>query len=172
MTYGADVIDRVKSYVQHQASKSNEDIVDIVAHNHDRLLAVLDGHDEAFTQRRPAEDEWSLRELLRHSIDAAQIVDNIIATLGKGGNPDDPGADATMIADDGRAYADLIAMLSDANASLLRTIAAIPVDAPLETKTRHAFLGQLNAREWCIVQRLHDEDHIQHAGKIIAALGG
>jgi hypothetical protein len=171
MTFDAGVIDRVKSYVQHQASKSNEAIVDMVVHNHERLLGVLDGHVEAFTQRRPGEGEWSLRELLRHSIDAVQIVDNIIAALGKGEHPDAPGADATMIADDGRTYADLIGVLREANASMVRTIAAIPTDAPLETKTRHAFLGPLNAREWYVVQRLHDEDHIQHAGKIIAALG-
>jgi hypothetical protein len=34
----------------------------------------------------------------------------------------------------------------------------------------HPWFGELNCREWAVFQRVHDEDHIRHAGKMVEAI--
>jgi hypothetical protein len=45
----------------------------------------------------------------------------------------------------------------------------MPESPNLELKAAHPFFGMLNCAEWAVFQRVHDEDHAQHAQKIIAA---
>jgi hypothetical protein len=45
----------------------------------------------------------------------------------------------------------------------------MPEQPNIELKSPHPFFGPLNASEWAVFQRVHDEDHAQHAQKIIAA---
>ena len=53
---------------------------------------------------------------------------------------------------------------------MLETILGLP-DAPDTSITPpHPFFGDLNCREWAAFQRVHDEDHIQHAAKILAVV--
>ena len=72
-----------------------------------------------------------------------------------------------MIDDDG-SYDAMIDRLRETNERLLEAIRSLPADAPLDVKSGHPFFGDLNCREWAAFQRVHDEDHIQHAKKIIA----
>jgi hypothetical protein len=34
----------------------------------------------------------------------------------------------------------------------------------------HPFFGELTAMQWAVFQRVHDEDHVQHVRKILAAV--
>jgi hypothetical protein len=73
-----------------------------------------------------------------------------------------------MRPDDEASFADLVEDLRQTNTKLLTAIRAMPPEPNIETRAPHPFFGDLNCNEWAVFQRVHDEDHIQHAGKILA----
>ena len=168
-----DVAQRVTGYIQHQAKKSRDTVIDLVSQSQLKYLAVLARVDESRTSTRPAPDEWSHRELLRHVIGAQDGVRLLVHHLARGETPppsERPRGIGMMIEDDSRPFSALLAELRDVNAAMLQTIRDLP-DAPnLELKAPHPFFGPLNCVEWAVFQRVHDEDHAQHAEKIIAAM--
>ena len=167
-----DVRDRVRSYLQHQGRKDNEAITELVAASQDKFLETIAGVDEDTAARKPAPDEWSLRELIRHVVSAENGVARLVETLPRGKTMDGTERSAGMQPpDDGRTFADYVADVRAANALLLGRIAALGPDDDVTTTAPHPFFGELNCREWAVFQRVHDEDHAQHAAKIIAAVG-
>jgi hypothetical protein len=71
--------------------------------------------------------------------------------------------------DGGAPFEALVEELRGVNRKMLDAIAAIPASPDLSLTPNHPFFGALNVREWAAFQRVHDEDHIQHAQKIRAA---
>jgi hypothetical protein len=164
-----DVRERVTSYIKHQAGKSTASIVDLVRTSQEGLLAALDGVPEDVAAKKPAPDEWSLHDLIRHVIDAEDSVARIVERLSRGDPPERVAVAGSMV-DGAGAFSDLVARLRASNRRLLDTIAALPADANREAQYPHPFFGPLNCCEWAAFQRVHDADHLQHAGKIIAAV--
>lgn len=168
-----DIAERVRSYMQHQAGKPRESIVDLVTTSQQRYLDVVGGLSDDVAARKPAADEWSVRELTRHVISAQDGVADIVGSISRGQAPDAgerrPGM---MLADDSRPFAELVDQLRTVNARMIETIRDVPADPNTEMTAKHPFFGELNCLEWAVFQRVHDEDHVQHAGKILAAVGG
>lgn len=168
-----DVRERVTAYIQHQGGKSREAIVSLVQTSQQRYLDAVGALDDAAAGKKPAPDEWSVRELLRHVVLAEQDVTALVQHLSRGEVP--PPAIAgrrgigTMIDDDARPFSALVDQLRDVNGAMLRTIGKLPEAPNLEMKAPHPFFGPLNCMEWAVFQRVHDEDHTQHAQKILAA---
>jgi len=167
-----DVKDRVTGYIQHQATKSREAIVDLVGVSQQKYLGIVSGVSEEASAAKPAPEEWCHRELVRHVIGAQDSVRLLVHHLSRGERPPEskePRGIGMMIGDDGRPFAKLLDELRDVNAGMLRAIREMPESPNLELKAAHPFFGMLNAPEWAVFQRVHDEDHAQHAQKIIAA---
>lgn len=166
-----DIRERVASYIKHQAAKPREFLLDFVRTSQERYLDTVGNAGEELSTRQPADGEWSLRELLRHVVTTEDFVAEMIAATGRGqAPPPRPGGLGMMRADDGRTYAALIDDLRAVNARMLDTIAALPEPPDTSITPEHPFFGRLNCLEWAAFQRVHDEDHVQHAAKIIAAL--
>ena len=165
-----DVMTRVTSYIQHQATKSHDGIAALVSDSQARFLDVVGGLSDEQASRPEAEGEWCVRQLVRHVVDAETSVAGLVAELARGQNVDAGrrGAGA-MIEDDGGPYAGLVARLREANERMIVAIRELPAEPDLELKAPHPFCGPLNCREWAAFQRVHDADHIQHAQKILAA---
>lgn len=168
-----DVIERVTIYIQHQAGKSRDAVIDLVRTSQLRYLDVISAIDNAAAAKKPAPEEWSVRELLRHVILAEQDVTALVHDLSRGAIPPPTitgrRSIGAMIDDDARPFNALVGQLRDVNGAMLRAIEGLP-DAPnLEMKAPHPFFGPLNCMEWAVFQRVHDEDHVQHAQKILAA---
>jgi hypothetical protein len=168
-----DVVDRVTTYIQHQAGKSRGAVIDLVRTSQQRYLDVISAIDDAAAATKSAPDEWSVRELLRHVILAEQDVTALVRDLSRGAIPPPTitgrrGIGA-MIDDGAQPFSALVEQLRDVNGAMLHAIEELP-DAPnLEMKAPHPFFGPLNCMEWAVFQRVHDEDHVQHAQKILAA---
>jgi hypothetical protein len=162
-----DVAARVLSYIRHQAAKPNAALAGIVADAQSRLLDTLSRHADADAARKPAPDGWSLRELLRHVVSSEAGVAAMVNRLAHGETSDAMRGTGSMI-DDDATYGAMLARLRATNEQLLAAIRSIPADAPLDVTSAHPFFGELNCREWAAFQKVHDEDHIQHADKIIA----
>jgi hypothetical protein len=120
--------------------------------------------------KKPAPDEWCIRELLRHVLDAENGVTQLIHNLSRGEGPPAGGA-GRLVEDDGRPLSTFIERLLELNERFLHELANMPAKPNLEKKAPHPFFGPLNAKEWAAFQRVHDEDHVQHAQKILAAVG-
>lgn len=166
-----EVRDRVTSYIQHQGAKSPDAIVDLVRTSQARYLDVISGLDDAVVAKKPAADEWSIRELTRHVLSAQDSVALLIHSLSRGEAPPSGRGAGQMVDDDGQPFASYIDDLRALNARLLEEIAALPAEPNLVAKAPHPFFGPLNCKEWAAFQRVHDEDHVQHAQKILAAVG-
>ena len=64
-----------------------------------------------------------------------------------------------------------VTQLRELNVRFLGEVSGMPAEPNLEEKAPHPFFGPLNCKEWAAFQRVHDEDHVQHAQKILAAVG-
>jgi hypothetical protein len=169
-----DLRARITSYIKHQAGKGPAAVAALVADSQGRLQELLASVEEPLTTRRPAPEEWCVRELLRHVIDAEQGVATLVRRL-SGGTPPRPDErrSAGMLNDDGgQPYAAMLEELRAASARLQEAIGALPAEPDASLTAPHPFFGELNCIEWAVFQKVHDEDHIQHARKILAAIGG
>lgn len=164
-----DVARRVVSYMKHQAAKPREQITDLVVDSQRRLLAIIEGVDDARASRPESPGEWSIRELTRHVIAAEEGVAGLIEALGRGATPRPRAGLGSMIPDNGEPFLQLVARLRDVNGRLLAAIRELPPEPDLAASYPHPFFGQLNCLEWAVFQRVHDEDHIRQAEKILAA---
>ncbi|MHB8684581.1 MAG: DinB family protein [Dehalococcoidia bacterium] len=161
-----DVRERVVSYIRHQAGKPPEAIAALVADSQGRLIEVVSACDEAAAARSPGPGEWSMGELVRHVLAAERSVTTIVETLARSQTAQGERRAGSM-ADDAP-YGALLDELRTANERMLAAIRALPADADVVATATHPFFGELNCREWAAFQRVHDEDHIQHARKIAA----
>ncbi|MDP9235811.1 MAG: DinB family protein [Chloroflexota bacterium] len=166
-----DIRERVTSYIKHQATKSPEFLVDFVRVSQERYLDAVGSAGEELSLRKPAPGEWSLRELTRHVIDAQSSVRDIVAMASRGEKPPARGGAGMMGEDDGRPFAQLVDELRALDAQMLDAIRDLPAVPDTAITPPHPFFGPLNCLEWAAFQRVHDEDHVQHAGKILAAVG-
>jgi hypothetical protein len=166
-----EVRDRVTSYIKHQGGKSPDAIIDLVRTSQEKYIAIISSVSDDVAARKPAPDEWSIRELTRHVLDAQTSVTQLVHHLSRGERPPAGGGASRMVEDDGQPLDEYTAQLRDLNTRLLKEIAGMPAEPNLDLKVPHPFFGDLNCKEWAAFQRVHDEDHVQHAQKILAAVG-
>ena len=171
LPFPEEVRDRVTSYIQHQGTKSHEAIIELVRTSQQRFLDVIGGISDDIAAKKPAPDEWSLRELVRHVLDAEESVSLLVHNLSRGMGPPEGRRAGRMVEDTGQPMAEYVEQLRALNERMLYAIQGMPQDPNIEEKAPHPFFGPLNCKEWAAFQRVHDEDHVQHAQKILAAVG-
>ncbi len=172
MVLSDDIRERVRAYIQHQGAKSREAIIDLVRTSQTKYVELVSAVPDGITAAKPAPEEWSIRELTLHVITAEDGVTRVIETTSRGGGV--ALGDRVLGLkkdDDGRPFAELVAQLRDANARMLDAVRDLPAEPDTSATVQHPFFGPLNCLEWAVFQRVHDEDHIQHAAKIVAAAG-
>ena len=167
-----DIRDRVTSYIKHQATKPRETILELVATSQQRYVDAVASVPDGIASKKPAPDEWSVRELTLHVIDAQASVAGVIERTARGETPSGRGGPGNLRADEGESFEALVSELRRLNETMLATIRALPAEPDLVVTAPHPFFGQLNCLEWAVFQRVHDEDHIQHAAKILEVVGG
>jgi hypothetical protein len=167
-----EVRDRVVSYIQHQGTKSPEALVGLVKTSQQRFLDVISEVPDEVAAKTPVPDEWSLRELVRHVLDAEDSVATLVHNLSRGMGPPSGRGAGRMVEDDGGPFRQFVDQAKALNERMLYAIEGMPADPDLEEKAPHPFFGMLNCKEWAAFQRVHDEDHVQHAEKILAAVRG
>lgn len=167
-----DIAARVRSYIGHQATKSRGAIVDLVATSQNRYIDIVGTVGDDIAILKPAEDEWSLRQLTLHVMTTQASVARMMAEAARGEEPapEKRGIGMTREDDPSHSFAVLIDELRQVNAGMLDAIRAMPDPPDISIMPPHPFFGPLNCLEWAVFQRVHDEDHVQHANKILAAV--
>lgn len=170
-----EVVERVVSYMRHQSKKSRDALVDLVAHSQQRLIDTVGAISEDDALKCPpigaaGAEEWNLRQLMAHVVTAQAGVANVVSTLASGTPmpPTEQRIAGMARSYDGQPYSAIIDDLRTTNAAMLDAIRNMPAEPNTELTFGHPFFGPLNSVEWAVFQRVHDEDHIQHAQRIIA----
>jgi len=166
-----DARQRLVSYLAHQASKDVPVLVELVEEQRARLLGLLDGVSEEQAAFRPAPDQWSIADVLRHVIAAEEGVARIVESLARGTVPDGQRALGSQIPDEGQPLPSLVERLRAARRDLVARVRGWPASPDLAATFEHPFFGPLNCKGWLAFQRLHDADHILQLEQIKAAEG-
>jgi len=166
-----DARQRLVSYLGHQASKDVPVLVELIEEQRGRLLGLLDWVSEEQVAFRPAPDQWSIADVLRHVIAAEEGVARIVESLARGVVPGGKRVIGRQTSDEGQPLAALIERLCAARADLLARIRGWPASPDLTATSEHPFFGPLNCKGWVAFQRLHDADHIGQLEQIKAAEG-
>jgi hypothetical protein len=166
-----DVRQRLVSYLEYQASKDVPRLVELIEEQRRRLLALLDGVSEEQAAFRPAPDQWSIAEVVRHVIAAEQGVGRIVESLARGVVPEGRRQTGRQAPDEGQPLSALVESLGGARAGLLGRVRAWLASPDLAARFEHPFFGPLNCKEWLAFQRLHDADHIGQIQQIKGAEG-
>jgi len=166
-----DARQRLVSYLEHQANKDVPRMLQLIEEQRARLLALLDGVTDEQAAFRPAPDQWSIADVLRHVIAAEEGVAGIIESLARGAVPDGSRALGSQVPDEGQALSALVERLRTARAALLERVGGWPASPDLSATYDHPFFGPLNCKGWVAFQRLHDADHIGQIEQIKGAEG-
>jgi uncharacterized damage-inducible protein DinB len=140
------------------------------------LLAAIEGTSDAQAAWRPAEDQWSIEETVRHLLPSSAGVISIIESLSAGrdpldGTPYDAPADLTaheVAPDSPFEFAALRAALRDDGITFAGLVAHLPAEPDLERTFPHMYFGPLPARAWFAFQRVHDRAHLRQIQAITA----
>jgi uncharacterized protein (TIGR03083 family) len=166
-----DARQRLVSYLGHQSSKDVPVLVELVEEQRGRLLALLDGLSKEQVAFRPAPDQWSIADVLRHVIAGEEHVALIVESLARGVVPGGKRVIGRQTPEEGQPLAALVERLRAARADLLARIRGWPASPDLAATFGHPFFGPLNCKGWLAFQRLHDADHIGQLEQIKAAEG-
>jgi hypothetical protein len=174
--------DEVRAYVirfvREGAAQPAEGIAAIVQEGQDQLHKALEGVSEEQARYKPAQDEWSVLELMDHVVTVKRIMANLCQHLSEGRWPpgitgeweEEKAQDGVTIArftslGEARAAADA------AHDDLLGFVRSITPDMDTEKEFTHFLFGPMNCRQWAVFQRVHDADHAPTIEKIKASPG-
>lgn len=167
-----DVRERVIRFIQREAAKPREELAALVRDTHAQYLERIAALGDERAAAKPAPEEWSARELTRHVIATEDLVAALVHHLGRGeAPPPRRGGIGMTMDDDGRPFAGYVALLRETNEKLLASLAGLPSPPDGTMTVPHPWFGELTALQWAAFQCVHDRDHIQHADKILAAIG-
>jgi hypothetical protein len=165
------VRDRVEAYIRREAEKPIPDIAAMIGDSQARLLTCLAGVTAAESAVTTSDEPWSPRDLLRHVIASEDAVTHLVTHMARReAPPPRPGGIGMMIDDDARSYESLVDQFRESIATNASVVAALETQADTTMTRAHPWFGELNCREWAVFQRVHDEDHIRHAGKMVEAI--
>jgi len=171
-----EMADRIRSYIQHNATKSPEALRDLVQKGHEQVLGLIEGLSPEQVVFKASTGDWSVLETLRHVVAAKRGVARVCVRLAAGETPGGLGGegqeqDGVM----GAEYATLAearAAVDAAHGDQLAFVDGLASSQPnVEARFNHFIFGDLNCREWAAFQRVHDGDHAGQIEQIKAAPG-
>ena len=162
--------ERITSYIAHQAAKEPNAIKELVQKGHDQLVSQMEGLSEEQAAFKPGPDDWSVRELLRHALQAKRGVVRTCEALARG-EAREGSAEPRRVTGELPTLVEARSALDAAHDELLAFVESISPETNTDARFGHPFFGPLNCREWAAFQRLHDGDHAQQIEQITSASG-
>jgi hypothetical protein len=171
-----EMIERVTSYIKHNAQKEPAALRELVQQGHAQLTGLLDGLSDAQARYKPSENEWCVIEVLQHVATAKRGVARICTRLAAGETIAGTGRegdeqDGVMGPKTFDTVAEARAAIAAAHNDLLDFIDGRLAGADLAPRFNHFIFGDLNCREWAAFQRVHDGDHANQIKAVIESPG-
>lgn len=174
MTNGPDTDERARigGYLNSQGEKYTfTELWPRVVGGRLELLDALQGVSEQQAAFKPADDEWSIREVAWHALNGSRGVARLVEPMAKGETPPqrervDPAREETA-----QSLAELHAALLSDSVAFGALAQTLPEPPSLEGTAPHMFFGELHCRAWYLFQRVHDQDHARQIAGIKEAAG-
>ena len=170
--------ERVTGYIRHNVAKGDDAILALVQQGHEQVLASIDGLSDEQATFKPSADDWSVLETMQHIVAGKEGTARVCATLARGGRPGDIGGEGQDVNKEGEERRGKFASIAEArdaaiaaHDSLVEFVNTLSADTNMDATFPHALFGELNCREWCAFQRVHDGDHGGQIEQIKAAAG-
>jgi hypothetical protein len=170
------MISRAKAYIDRKSQEDPAAIRDAILEGQAQLLRAIDGLSAEQASFKPADDVWSVLEVLSHVVTAKDGVGRICERLGRGETVAGHGPEGERRQDgitretfdslDGARSA-----LETAHIALLEFAEQRLVNADQQPTYNHFVFGDLNCRGWAAFQRVHDADHALQIEQVKAAPG-
>jgi hypothetical protein len=169
------MLDRARGFIDRKSQDDPSAIREAVVQGQDQLLAAIDGLSAEQTTFKPADDIWSVLEVLAHVVTAKGGVARVCERLARGETVSGHGPEGER--QDGitrMSFATLDearSALEVAHSELLTFVDKSLVGANLDVRYNHFIFGDLNCRGWAAFQRVHDADHSLQIEQVKAAPG-
>lgn len=148
------------SYIRYQAAKPREELRALIERTAADCARHLEGVSEAQAVFKPAAEEWSIAEVLRHFTPSVERVSHFAQRLAAGKAVQWEPRVGTL-GYEGISFVEIREKLGQAWQACLAVLASAPASTDEETRVAHPFFGPLNWREWIAFQRIHALDHLQ-----------
>jgi hypothetical protein len=167
----------VRNFVAEHAAKAPAEIAAVVQAGHDPIARQLEGLSDEQARFKPAPDQWSVLELMQHVVTVKQVCAGLCTSLGSGQMPAGFGPEwLEEKAQDGvtvvrfETVAEARDAVEKAHKACLAVIEKLDA-AQLDVTFSHFVFGPMNARQWAVFGRVHDEDHGPQLARILASPG-
>ena len=161
---------RIRSYLQAQGAKlAPAEIVDKVRGATADLAKAARAVPAARFAERPEPEEWSANEVLAHVVAADTYFGGGIIAILEGRSAPARGGGRGMENAPVRTADAWLEILDRQRQTLFDRVHAADPETRLDVTIDHPFFGPLNWRETLLFTRVHDLDHAQQLGKIVAA---
>ena len=140
-----------------------------------RVVREVEGLSEEQLRFRPAEGEWSIKEVCGHLRDFAEINDGRLHRMAIQERPLLPGYDQEQLArEHNHQEGDIRSILEEFSAHRLRTVRMLSelVHANWARQGRHMEFGVMSIRQWAESIIAHEESHLEHIRALKTQLGG
>jgi hypothetical protein len=171
-----EMIERVTSYIKHNAQKEPGALRALVQQGHEGLAGLIVGLSDEQARYKPSPDDWCVIEVLQHVATANRGVARICTRLAAGETLEGSGRegdeqDGVMGNKTFDTVAEARVAIAAAHQDLLDFIDG-PLDGANEaTRFNHFIFGDLNCREWAAFQRVHDGDHANQIRAVLESPG-
>jgi hypothetical protein len=167
---------RARAFIERKAQEDPAAIREAVQQGQDQLAGVIEGLSAEQATFKPADDVWSVLEVLAHVVTAKGGVARICERLARGETVSGFGAEGERRQDGvtRESFATLDQVreaLNTAHGELLAFVDERLAEGDADTRYTHFIFGDLNCREWAAFQRVHDADHSIQIEQVKAAPG-
>ena len=145
---------RIRGYLQSQAAKPIDYLIDKVEEGITELAAAANAIDPAKRTVVPPGETWSPTDCLKHATNSDIHCATQILTVALTGE-----LPAGREEDAGGTFEAMLARHREALDSLYEHVRAADPEGFLQVKWEHPFFGDLNWREWLLFLRIHAKDH-------------
>lgn len=167
-----DERERLRSYLAAQSAKlSAGEIGARLQEAAGQFFATLEGVDAATAQRRPADGEWSIAEIVDHVALTLDDAADIIRSLARGIHPGRVMTEHTPV-NAPVPLPELVQRLRRSQAALAELLAVQPGERYTDLRIADHDFGEINWKGYALILRLHYRDHAQQVLKTLEAVRG
>ncbi len=166
-------IARVRSYLASQAMKRTpEQLVNVLREAHHQFLEATAAIPEQSFRTLPQEGEWAAADVLAHVCWVAAMEGRAIRAIIEQGKQSASFSDRPDKAPPDATRESLLSNLDQSREQLFALVLQADPNAHLDIKPSYSDFGPMNWREWLLLARLHELDHVRQMQTIAAALAG
>jgi uncharacterized damage-inducible protein DinB len=162
---------RVRSYLAGQSMRRTPvQLVEVLRDAHHQFLAATATISDANFRTPPQEGEWAAADVLAHVCKIAALEEQSIRTIIERGKQPAPISDSIVQAPVEATREALLAELDQSREQLFALVLQADPQAHLDTTWVYSDFGPMNWREWLLLARLHELDHVRQMQAIVTAL--